>query len=53
MDRLGKPLEERIQEILKLAASQHKPIPDPEEVRRQLKWRLEEEKYQEWRLRLL
>ena len=53
MDRLGKPIEERIRELLSERAAEHSPPPDPVEVRRQLEWRLSEEKYQEWRLRLL
>lgn len=53
MDRLSKPMEERVREVLEEAAAKHKPPPDPSEIRRQLAWRLSEEKYQEWRLRLL
>ncbi len=53
MDRLGKPMEERVREVLNQAVAQRRPLPDPAEVRRQLEWRLSEEKYQEWRLRLL
>jgi hypothetical protein len=53
MDRLRKSMEERIREVLNQSAAQHRPFPDPVEVRRQLEWRLSEERYQEWRLRLL
>nr|WP_314629229.1 hypothetical protein [uncultured Noviherbaspirillum sp.] len=53
MDRLSKPIEERVREVLEEAANQHKPAPDPSEIRRQLAWRLSEERYQEWRLQLL
>jgi hypothetical protein len=53
MDRLSKPSEERIRELLSERVAQHRPLPDPDEVRRQLEWRLSEQKYQEWRLRLL
>jgi hypothetical protein len=53
MDRLSKPMEERVREVLNQAESQHKPPPDPAEIRRQLEWRLSEEMYQEWRLRLV
>lgn len=53
MDRLGKLVEVRIREVLKQTTAQHKPPPDPAEIRKQLQWCLEEETYQEWRLRLL
>ena len=53
MDRLGKSLEELIREVSSQAEVQRKPPPDPAEIRRQLEWRLSEERYQEWRLRLL
>jgi hypothetical protein len=53
MDRLSKPMEERVRELLIERAAQHRPPLDPVELRRQLEWRLAEEKYQEWRLRLL
>jgi hypothetical protein len=53
MDRLSKPMEERVRELLSARAAQHGPPLDLVEARRQLEWRLSEEKYQEWRLRLL
>ena len=53
MDRLSKPSEERIREVLGKRAALHDPPSDPVELRRQLEWRLSEQRYQEWRLRLL
>ena len=53
MDRLGTPSKEEVREWLREGVAQHRPPPDATEIRRQLQWRLSEEKYQEWRLRLL
>ena len=53
MDRLSKPSKERVREWLNQGVAQHRPPPDPVEIRRQLEWRLSEQKYQEWRLRLV
>jgi hypothetical protein len=53
MDRLSKPSEERIRELLSEKVAQDRPLSDLDEVRRQLEWRVSEQKYQEWRLRLI
>lgn len=53
MDRLSKPSEERIREVLAKRAALHDLPPELAELRKQLEWRLSEERYQEWRLRLL
>jgi len=53
MDRLGKPSEEWIREwMIRGAAPRHSPL-DPAEARRQRERQLREQKYQEWRLRLV
>jgi hypothetical protein len=53
MDRLSKPSEQKIHELLSERSAQPSPPPDPIEQRRQLEKRLEEQRYQEWRWRML
>jgi len=53
MDRLSKPSDEWIREwMIRSAAPRYSPI-DPAELRRQREQQLVEQKYQEWRLRLV
>ena len=53
MDRLSKPSDEWIREWMARGAVQRHLAPDPTEIRRQREQQLREQKYQEWRLRLV
>jgi hypothetical protein len=53
MDQLSKPSDDWIREWMRKGAAQrHSPL-DPAETRRQREQQLREQKYQEWRLRLV
>jgi hypothetical protein len=53
MDRLSKPSDEWIRDWIARGAVQRHLPPDPAETRRQREKQLQEQKYQEWRLRLV
>ena len=53
MGQLITPSKEQVRQWLSDGITQHRPPPDLLEIRRQLEWRLSEQKYQEWRSRLL
>lgn len=53
MDRLSKPSDDWIREWMIRGAARRQPAPDPAETRRQLEQQLREQRYQEWRLRLV
>jgi hypothetical protein len=53
MDRINKPSDDWIREWIMRSAAQRHPPTDPVETRRQHEQQLREQKYQEWRLRLV
>jgi len=53
MDRLSKPSDEWIREWMIRGATPRHSVLDPAELRRQREQQLVEQKYQEWRLRLV